>query len=256
MPGEVAISEVLSLSVPYEQTVILSGYIIALISTGLGFLYYMFKQKNRSVGFLGISFFLILLIIFGLVYRIFGSEHIDILVSHRTLEFGYVFVGVFSGIFFIKFTKFIHKIINFKQKILFSLILMTLLFLVILVGPMSGNMHPRTLERLGKVISTNSVSLNVWMKDYGASEEFTVGDRTIQLILTGYGDAQTIRKVEYFTGEESNLPEHASYLASYEYMSEFYGINLTEIYNSPNLNNIHTNGLINIYYINYDQQIK
>ena len=253
LPGQVAISEVLSLNVPYEQTIILLGYAITLFSTGFGFLYYLLKQKHRSIGFLGISSFLILLVVFGIIYRIFGSEHYDVLVSHRTLEFGYIFVGVFAGLFFIKSIK---KLVNFEQKRIMAVIVFVLLILVIIIGPMSGNMHPRTLERLGKVVSYNSISLNEWMKNYGASEEFTIGDRTIQLILTGYGDSSTVRLNEYYTGEDTRIPEYASYLATYKYMAEFYGTNLTAIYNNPNLNNIYTNGLINVYNINYHEKIK
>ena len=61
------------------------------------------------------------------------------------------------------------------------------------------------------------------MNEFGISGEYVITDRTGQLILTGYGDILTFRSTELFRDENFSLPEDASYIATYSYMTEIYG---------------------------------
>ena len=72
LPGELALSELMPLSVPYERTIISIGYGITAVSAGLGFLSYVRNKKSRSSGFLAITSFLLLLLAGATIFR-FGS---------------------------------------------------------------------------------------------------------------------------------------------------------------------------------------
>lgn len=242
LPGELALSELMPLNVPYERIAIYIGYGITVVSAGLGFLSYVRNKKKRSSSFLAIISFLLPLLVVATIFRFSGST-LNVLVSHRAYEFGYIMIGALSALFFI------HLITRTRalKKLPLNLILICSLILMVITGPMAGNMHPRTLVRLGKVISYNGLSLNVWMSESGAGDEYTVTDRTMQLILSGYGDSMVIRARELFTSQSFSLPADASYVATYLYMTDFYGMNATRFDNSPYFHNVYTNGLLNTY---------
>ena len=243
--GELAPSELLSLSMLYERIIIYIGYGITLVSTGLGFLFYIRNKKSRSSEFLVFTLFFLPILALATIFRFSGSTEQSILISHRVYEFGYIVIGAFSALFFIHI---IQKMRTHK-KLIKSLILICPLVFIMLVGPMAGAMHPRTLARLGEVISYNGLSLNTWMGKSGASDEYIVCDYTMQIIFSGYGDSKTIISSELFYSQNLTFPEDASYVATYTYMTDFYGTNLKEFDNSPYLHNVYSNGIINIYKI-------
>ena len=243
LPGELALSELMSLSAPYERIIISIGYGITAVSAGLGFLSYVRNKKSRSSGFLAITSFLLPLLAVATIFRFTGSR-LNILISHRAYEFGYILIGASSALFFIHIIR-----SRARKKLTLNLILICSLVLVMIVGPMAGGMHPRTLAKLGKVVSFNGLSLNAWMSESGASDEYTVSDRTGQLILTGYGDSMVIRARELFASQNFSLPADASYMVTYVYMTDFYGMNATRFDNSPYFHNIYANGLLNTYEI-------
>lgn len=243
LPGEVALSELVSLGAPYERIIIFVGYGITAISAGLGFLSYVKNKKSRSSGFLAITSFLLLLLAGATIFRFTGSR-LNILVSHRAYEFGYIFVGALSALFFVYLIR-----SHVRKKLTLNLILICSLVLVMIVGPMAGNMHPRSLAGLGKVVSFNGLSLNAWMSESGASDEYTVGDITVQLILSGYGNSMTVRALDLFASQNLSLPADASYVATYVYMTDFYGTNASKFDDSPCFHNLYTNGILNVYRI-------
>jgi len=245
LPGELALSELMPLSVPYERTIISIGYGITAVSAGLGFLSYVRNKKSRSSGFLAITSFLLLLLAGATIFRFTGSG-LNILISHRAYEFGYILIGTLSALFFIHI---IHS--RTRKKLTLNLMLIGALVLMMMVGPMAGGMHPRTLARLGRVVSFNGLSLNAWMSESGASEEYTVSDRTMQLILSGYGDSLAhSRATELIASQNIRIPAGLTvytYVVTYVYMTDFYGMNVTKLHNLPYLHNLYANGIISVY---------
>ncbi|MFQ5821920.1 MAG: hypothetical protein ACE5I5_18175, partial [Candidatus Heimdallarchaeota archaeon] len=95
--------------------------------------------------------------------------------------------------------------------------------------------------------SFNGLSLNAWMSESGASDEYTVSDGAVRLILTGYGDSMAIVAPELFGSKNFSFPADASYVATHLYMTDFYGTNVAKFHNLPYLHNLYTNGIINVY---------
>ncbi len=122
---------------------------------------------------------------------------------------------------------------------------------MILVGPIAGAMHPRTFARVSDSISVKALSLNSWMRDSDAEDRYTVVDKVANLIVAGYGNGLVIRYSEWFINPQFNLPEDirlkASHVITYTYMEDFYGPNVGKFDDLPYLNNLYSNGILNVY---------
>jgi hypothetical protein len=243
--GNLAVSELLSVYDVYERSIIYAGYAITLISTVIGLLLYLREKKNRSSDFLTLTLFFLPILLLATLFR-FSPSTSSVLISHRAYEFGYFVIGAFSSFFFINV---ILKIRKVRQVIKFLLFICPVI-LIMIIGPMAGAMHPRTLSRLGEVISQNSLSMNSWIEKFVSPDDYIVGDFTIQVVLSGYGNSNFIRFPDLFYIQNSTFPENSSYVVTYIYMNEFYGTNLSKFENSFRLCNIYTNGIINIFNIN------
>ena len=193
---------------------------------------------------MAITAFLLVLLSGATILRFTGSS-LNIRISHRAYEFGYILIGAMSALFFIQIISFVRM----HKKSTVNIILICSWILVMIVGPMAGGMHPRTLARLAEVVSPNGLSLNTWMSESGAAGEYTVSDEPMHLILQGYGESMVIRARELFISEDFSLLADASYVAIYSYMSDFYGTNISSFDNSLYLHNLYTNGIIKVYRI-------
>ncbi|NIO36237.1 hypothetical protein GTO27_00875 [Candidatus Bathyarchaeota archaeon] len=244
LPGQLTFSELLPLYVPYEKGIIWLGTGIAAISTGVAFLRYVFNREKLSLSFLSLTLFLIPLLGGAMFFRFFPSPLLSVIISHRAFEFGYIIVGAFSALFFIRTFQSIRKL-SFKGVLIGTIIIM------ILVGPIAGAMHPRTFARVSDSISVKALSLNSWMRDSDAEDRYTVVDKVANLIVAGYGNGLVIRYSEWFINPQFNLPEDirlkASHVITYTYMEDFYGPNVGKFDDLPYLNNLYSNGILNVY---------
>ena len=246
-PGQLTFSELTPLYAPYERSILWLGYGITIVSGGLGFLSYVRNGKKRSSSFLVIALFLLPVLVVASIFR-FSPLRLNVLISHRAYEFGYIFVGAVSAFFFV-------RIFQSRKKLVLNVILVCAIAVMIIVGPMAGAMHPRAFVRVSEVISFRAMSLNVWMSESVAGSEYTVGDKLVFNILSGYGNSSVVIDPEFFANQDLNLPEpptvgsKSSYVVTYVYMTDFYGPNARKFEASPYFHNLYTNDMLNVYKI-------
>jgi hypothetical protein len=243
--GELAVSELLSVYTLNEQIIIYVGYGITVFTAGLGFLKFTRNKKSRSSVFMAIITFFLPIIILGVIFRFSGGRSSK-LISHRVFEFGYIIIGALSALIF---TNIIPRA-KARKKLIISVILICSMILIMLVGPMAGAMHPAINIRLGRVISNNGLSLNSWINNFVNIEEQIVSDRSIQIILSGYGNVRASKNLDLFSSENLTIPQDGSYIVVHKYMTDFYGTDLQKFDSSPQLCNIYTNGVLKTYKIN------
>ena len=245
LPGRVIFSELLPLYTMYERIIVWLGLGIAAVSAVLGFLGYVRNKKSFSPSFFSMTVFLIPLLAVASIFR-FSPYELNILISHRIFEFGYIVVGAFSAIFFVWAFK-------LRSKLSSNVVPICAIIFVILAGPIAGAMHPRTFAKVSDVVSAKAISMNTWISESGASNEYTVGDQVLYLILAGYGNSLTYRYSELFSSQGFDLPSdmrsRASYVVTYTYMTDFYGPNVKKFYSSPYFHNLYTNGMLNVFRI-------
>ena len=247
LPGELTFSELLPLYSPFEKVVVWLGYGIALLSAGLGFLGYVRNRKGLSSSFVSMTLLLIPILVLASIIRFFpGRGAQSVIISHRAYEFGYISVGTLSAFFFV-------RAIQSRRKTASKMALISAIMFMIVLGPLAGAMHPRTFARVSDVVSVKAMSLNIWMNESKASNEYTVGDKVLYLILAGYGDSFTFRYPELFRSQDFSLPSNmrdkASFVATYIYMTDFYGPNAAKFYDSPFFHNLYANGILNVFRI-------
>jgi len=247
LPGKLTFSELLPLYSPFERIVVWLGYGITLLSAGLGLLGYIRNRKGLSSSFFAMTLFLIPILVVASVFRFLpGGGPQSVIISHRAYEFGYISVGALSAFFFI-------RAIQSRKKAALKAVLISAIMFIIIIGPIAGSMHPRTFAKVSDVISPKAMSMNTWMSESGASNEFTVGDRVVYLILTGYGDSLAFRYSGFFRSQDFGLPSdissRASFVVTYTYMTDFYGPNATRFAGLPYFQRLYTNGLLDIYRI-------
>lgn len=241
LPGQLTFSELMPLYALYERIILYLGFGITAISAGLGFLNYARNRKTRSSGFLAITLFLLPLLVVASIFRFYPGR-LSILISHRAYEFGYIAVGAFSALSFV-------RVFQSRKKSTLKVIIVCALAVMIIIGPMAGAMHPRTFAKLSGVVSFAGLSLNVWMSE-SAADEYAIGDRVVYIVATGYGDTRVIIDPDLFASDDFNLSPEASYVVTYVYMTDFYGPNAAKFDSSPYFHNIYTNGVLNTYGIN------
>lgn len=243
LPGHVTPSEVLPLYTVYERIIVSLGLGITAVSAVLGFLGYMRNGKSLSSSFLAVTVFLIPLLAVASVFR-FSPHRMNVLISHRVFEFGYIVIGAFSAVFFVWAFK-------SREKLSSNVILTCAIVVMIITGPMTGAMHPRTFRRVSDVVSFKAISLNIWMSESNATDEYTVGDQLLYFILSIYGESRVARYPEFFASQYFSLPSTVrwewSYVATYVYMTDFYGSNATRFAGSPYFHSLYTNGLLRVY---------
>jgi len=238
LPGQLTFSELMPLYASYERIILYLGFGITSISAGLGFLNYARNRKTRSSGFLAITLFLLPLLVVASIFRFYPGR-LSILISHRAYEFGYIAVGAFSALSFV-------RVFQSRKKSTLKVIIVCALAVMIIVGPMAGAMHPRTFAKLSGVVSFTGLSLNVWMSE-SAADEYSIGDRVVYILVMGYGDTRVIMNPELFASDDFNLSPEASYVVTYVYMTDFYGPNAAKFDSSPYFHNVYSNGLLNTY---------
>lgn len=242
LPGRMTFSEVLPLYTVYERIIIWLGLGITAVSAVLGFLGYVRNRKSFSPSFFAVSVFLILLLAVASFLR-FSPHQENILFSHRILEFGYIAVGAFSALFFFWAFK--------SKKLSLNVILICALIIVINTGPIMGAMNPRNMHIVSDVVSFKALSLNVWMSESNANDKYTVGDHLVYFVLSIYGDSKVAKYPEFFADQDFSLPSNVrrnwSYVATYVYMTDFYGSNATRFAGSPYFHSLYTNGMLNVY---------
>jgi len=171
----------------------------------------------------------------------------NILVSHRIFEFGYLIVGTMSALLFV-------QAFRTRKKLIPKVILVCAIVVMMIVGPMTGAMHPRSFARLSQVVSIRALSLNAWISESSTSDGYMVGDQIVDIILSIYGDSRVARYPELFTSPELSLPQElrskSHYVVTYIYMTDFYGPNATRFAGLPYFQSLYTNGLLHIYWIN------
>jgi len=247
LPGELTFSELLPLYSPYEKIVVWLGFGTAMFSAGLGFLAYIRKRKKLSSSFLMMTYFFIPIIVVASIFR-FAPQRgaASVIISHRVFEFGYIAIGALSALFFI-------RVIQSLRKVAPRIVLTSAIMFMIIVGPMAGAVHPRTFAKVSDVISTKALSLNTWMSESGANNEYVIGDSILNLILVGYGDSLVIHSSEFFMSQDfdlsSDIYSRSSYVITYDYMTDFYGPDAARFYASPYFHNLYTNGLLNVFRI-------
>jgi len=243
LPGQLTFSELLPLYNPYERIIVWLGVGITVVSAVLGFLGYVRDRKSFSSSFFTMTVFLIPLLAVASVFR-FSPYRLNILVSHRVFEFGYIAVGAFSALFFVWAFK-------SRKKLSLNVILICAICVMIIVGPMTGAIHPRTFSKVSDVVSFRALSLNVWMSESNANDGYTVGDKVVHIILSIYGDSRVAEYPKLFAGQDFSLPWEVrsewSYVVTYVYMTDFYGPNATRFAGSPYFHSLYTNGLLNVY---------
>lgn len=245
LPGELTFSELLPIYSLYEKIIVWLGYGVTILSAGLGFLAYMRNRKGLSSSFFAMTLFLVPILVVASIIR-FSPQKYSIIVSHRSYEFGYIAVGTLSALFFIRAAE-------WRRRAALKAVLISAIMLVIMIGPIAGAMHPRTFARVSDVVSVEGMSMNTWMSESGASDEYTVGDTVLYLILAGYGNSFAFRYPQLFASQDFSLPSDfssaPSYVATYKYMTDFYGPNAAKFYASPYFHNLYTNGMLNVFRI-------
>lgn len=243
LPGHVTFSELLPLYAVHERTIVWIGIGITVASAVLGFLSYLRDRKGFSSSFFTMTVFLLPLLAVASVFR-FSSQELNVLISHRAFEFGYIAIGAFSAYFFV-------QALRLGKKLPIKGILICAIAVVLIVGPMTGAMHPQTFSRVSDVVSSKALALNDWMSESNASVPYTVGDHIVFFILTIYGDARVVRYPELFVSQDFTLPRDErsewSYVVTYVYMTEFYGLDATRFVDSPDFLSLYANGLLNVY---------
>jgi len=243
LPGQVTFSELLPLYTMHERTIIWIGIGITVASAVLGFLGYLKDRKGFSSSFFTMTVFLLPLLAVASVFR-FSSQKLNVLISHRAFEFGYITIGAFSAYFFV-------QALRLGKKLPIKRILICAIAVVLIIGPMTGAMHPQTFSRVSDVVSSKALALNDWMSESNASVEYTIGDQMVFLILAIYGNSRVVRHSEFFVSQDFVLPrdEHLewTYVVTYVYMTSFYGLNATRFDGSPDFLNLYSNGLLNVY---------
>jgi len=243
LPGQVTFSELLPLYTMHERTIIWIGIGITVASAVLGFLGYLKDRKGFSSSFFTMTVFLLPLLAVASVFR-FSSQELNVLISHRAFEFGYIAIGAFSAYFFV-------QALRLGKKLPIKRILICAIAVVLIIGPMTGAMHPQTFSRVSDVVSSKALALNDWMSESNASVEYTIGDQMVFLILAIYGNSRVVRHSEFFVSQDFVLPrdEHLewTYVVTYVYMTSFYGLNATRFDGSPDFLNLYSNGLLNVY---------
>ncbi len=245
LPGRTTFSELLPLYATYEKIMVWVGLGIAAIFSVLGFLSYVRNRNGFSFSFFTMTAFLIPLLIVASVFR-FSPHRLNVLVSHRIFEFGYIAIGAFSALFIVWAFR--------SRKRLSSSAILICAIVVLVTGPMAGSIHPRTLSRVTEIVSFRALSLNIWLSESNVKDEYLVGDHLVFFIISIYGESKVVQYKELFAGQDFSLPEEvrskSSYVVTHIYMTDFYGLNPTKFVHSPNFHTIHTNGLLNIYRIN------
>jgi len=247
LPGELTFSELMPLYSPYEKIIVWLGFGAAVFSAGLGFLVYIRNRKKLSSSFLMIIYFFIPIIGIAAILR-FSPQGgaVSVIISHRAFEFGYIAIGALSALFFI-------RAIQSLRKVAPKIVLTGAIMFMIIVGPMAGAVHPRTFGLVSDVVSAKAMSMNTWMSESEASNEYAVVDKVLYLILAGYGDSFAFRYSELFSSQDFDLPpdirSRSSYVITYKYMTDFYGPDAARFYASPFFHNLYTNGLLNVFRI-------
>ena len=241
LPGQLTFSELLPLYSQYERILVWLGTGIASVSAIVGFLSYIRHRKSFSSSFFAMMVFLIPLLAVATFFRFMPTTY-GVLISHRAYEFGYIGVGAFSGLFFV-------SVFRSRKSSTSNGILIGAIIAVIIAGPIAGGMHPRTFAIVSDVISPEAFSLNAWISESTASNENTIVDKVVKLILTGYGDSTVVTDPEFFGSQNFSFPTNASYVVTYIYMTDFYGPNATKFHNSPYLHIIYTNSILQAYRI-------
>ena len=243
LPAELTFSEMLPLYAPYEKIIVWLGTGITVVSAGVGFLGYVRNRKSLSSSFFAMTLFLIPLLAVASIFR-FSPSSLNVLVSHRAYEFGYIVIGALSALFF-------FRAFQLRKKLSFNVILIGAIVVMITVGPIAGAMHPRNFARVSDVVSFRAISLNAWMSESTASDEYTVVDKLMNLVLSGYGDSRVVMYPELFASQDFSLPwdlrSKSSYVVTYEYMKDFYGPKVAKFNTSPFFHNIYTNGMLEVY---------
>jgi len=243
LPGHVTFSELLPLYTVHERIIVWLGVGITVASAVLGFLGYLRYRKGFSSSFFTMTVFLLPLLAVASIFR-FSSQELNVLISHRAFEFGYIAIGAFSAYFFV-------QALRLGKKLPIKGILICAITVVLIVGPMTGAMHPQTFSKVSDVVSSKALALNDWMSESNASVPYTVGDHIVFFILTIYGDARVVRYPELFVSQDFTLPRDErsewSYVVTYVYMTEFYGLDATRFVDSPDFLSLYANGLLNVY---------
>jgi len=245
LPGKLTFSELLPLYSPYEKIIVWLGFGAAAFSAGLGFLAYIRNRKKLSSSFLIIIYFFIPIIGMASILR-FSPQRgaASVIISHRAFEFGYIAIGALSALFF-------TRAIQSLRKIAPKIVLTSVIMLMIIVGPIAGSIHPRTFALVSDVVSAKAMSMNTWMNESEASNEYAVGDNVLYLILAGYGNSFAFRYSELFSSQDFSLPSdlrsRSSYVVTYSYMTDFYGPNAAKFYASRYFHILYVNGMLNVF---------
>jgi len=247
LPGELTFSELLPLHSLSERIIVWLGYGATAFSAVFGFLVYMRNRKSVSSSFFAMTLLLIPILVVASIFRFSPQRGASsIIISHRAYEFGYIAVGTLSAFFFI-------RAFQSRKRVTSKVVLISVITLAMIAGPIAGGVHPRTFVRVSSVVSAKAMSMNTWMSESGASNEYSVGDRVVDLILTGYGDSLAFRYSELFASQDFSLPSdirsNASYVVTYIHMTDFYGPNAAKFYASPYFHNLYGNGMLNVFRI-------
>lgn len=247
LPGKLLLSEALGLYILSERIMVWTGFGIAAVSSVIGFLIYIRDRKVFSSSFFFIVLFLGLLLAIGSVFRFTPSSvDVQIIVSHRVFEFGYIAVGALSAVFFV-------RALQSRKRLALKVILVGAIGAMIALGPMVGALNPRSYVKISDVISFETISLNKWISESVESNEYAIGDNIVTLILV-YGNFSSVSSREFFTGQDMSLDwkphdmrSEAAYVITYVYMTDFYGTNAARFDNSPLFHHIYTSGILNMY---------
>jgi len=227
----------------YEKIITTTGLAIVAVSTVIGFLIYVRNKKIFSFNFFVPSVFLLMLVVVGSFLRF--SPHVEnVVISHRVLEFGYLAIGAFSAIFF-------FWVLKSRTKLSSNVIVIGVIVIMMITGPMLGAMHPRNMQITSDVVSLKGLSVTAWMSESNATFEYTVGDHLVYFILSIYGDSKVAQYPEFYVDQNFALPPEVrqtwSYVVTYVYMTNIYGLNSTRFTGSPNFQCLYSNGMLNVY---------
>ena len=246
-PGQLTFSELLTRYSPYEQLIVWLGYGVAILLSVFGFLSYIRNKRFFSSSFFSMLLVFIPILGVAVITRFLPLEH-SIGISHRAFEFGYIAIGALSAFFVI------HAI-NIRRKLMLKALVISLIMIMIMIGPMASAMHPRTFSTVSKVVSEEAMSMNDWMNESEASSEYTVGDRLIRFIVSGYGSSLAVEYPDFFRSIDFDLPlemsHNISYVITYRGITDFYGSNAERFYESPYFHKIYENGMLTIFRIVY-----
>ena len=247
LPGQLAFSEVLPLYTPYERIIVWSGVGVAAFSTGLGLLGYTKNRKGFSSSFFAITLFLTTILVIASFFRFLPRRH-NVLLSHRAFEFGYIVIGAFSALFFI-------RAFQSRKRFTLNVMLVGAIIVMMIFGPIAGALHPRSFARVSDVISFEAMALNIWISESVALNEYAIGDRIVVLLLV-YGNFWAVPSPEFFASQDISLTwslwdlrSGAGYVITYVYMKDFYGLDVAKFDNSPIFHKPYTNGMLNLYRI-------